>query len=239
MQLSSQSQPPAGVVDVWLRQVRPQEPAGQRLLAPDERKRARRLVNEEARTLFVVARSLLRSVLAGYLDCTPQAVRLDQRCLRCGKQHGKPRLVDPPSKLAFNLSHAHGLIALAVSHDREVGIDVEWRGRADTMPKLAPLLLSAAELEGLEEVPEPRRPEVLLQCWVRQEALLKATGEGLGRDLRELALPSGRGGTAVYRRDGTWWGVCGLDVGPDHTGAVAVHECFPRLRRRSLAHAFM
>lgn len=228
------NEPPAGVVDLWLRRVRPQEPVDLWLPAPDERKRAARLVSDEARTLFVVGRSLLRVVLAGYLGLAPQALRLDQRCPRCGAQHGKPRLAAPVSDLTFNLSHAQGLIALAVCRGREIGIDVEWRGRSATMPELVPLLLSAAERQALEEIPAARQPEVLLESWVRKEALLKATGEGLGRDPRDVVVPLGQEGPMVYRRGGTWWGVYGLEVGPDHTGALAVRECMPRLRGRSL-----
>jgi phosphopantetheinyl transferase len=96
-----------------------------------------------------------------------------------------------------------------------------------------PPLLSPAELEALEQVPRARRPDLLLDCWVRKEALLKATGEGLARDLRELALPLVQNRPLVHRRDGTWWGVCQLDAGPDHVGAVAVRECLPRLRPRA------
>jgi 4'-phosphopantetheinyl transferase len=235
MQPALQLEPPAGVVDLWLRPVGADEPASEQWLAPDERERARRFVNPEARVLFVLGRSLLRAALSTYLDCAPHTLRLDQRCARCGDQHGKPRLVDPASDLAFNLSHARGLIALAVGRQREVGIDVEWRGRAATMPELIPLLLSQTELQALQKIPDVRRPEVLLECWVRKEALLKATGEGLGRDLREVTLPLVHPGPAVYQHDGIQWGVCGLDLGPEHTGAVAAQADIPLLRRRSLA----
>lgn len=151
MQPSSDSEAPAGVVDLWLCQVRPvvgSEPADERLLAPGECERATRLFDDEARTLFVLGRSLLRATLSGYLGCAPRDLRFDQRCARCGQQHGKPCLVDPGCELAFNLSHTRGLIALAVCWGGEVGIDVEWRGRAPTMPELARVLLS----------PRPARP---------------------------------------------------------------------------------
>jgi hypothetical protein len=114
-----------------------------------------------------------------------------------------------------------------------------YMGCAPQALRLVPLVLSAAELEELEKIPEARWPQILLECWVHKEALLKATGEGLGRDLRQVPLPLVRGGPRIYRRDGIWWGVCGLDIGPEHTGAVAVRECVPRLRRRSLAHALI
>ena len=224
------------VVDLWLRPVGPHdlsELPSEGLLAPDERERARRFASDEARALFVLSRSLLRTALAGCLGCAPEVLRLDQRCAGCGAQHGKPRLVDPASDLAFNLSHTRGLIALAVCRGHEIGIDVEWRGRAGTMPELVPLLMSAEELAWLERIPEARRPALLLDCWVRKEALLKATGEGLSADLRELSLPQERDALQVCRRAGTWWGVCRLAVGPDHLGAVAVRECLPRLRRHS------
>jgi 4'-phosphopantetheinyl transferase len=222
-------------VDLWLHQVRPGQPAADGLLAPDERERARRFVSDEARVLFVLGRSLLRAALASYLGCPPWALRLDQRCARCGAQHGKPRLIAPASDLAFNLSHTHGLIALAVCRGRAVGIDVEWRGRAAAMPELAPLLLAPAELEALDEVPHARQDQVLLDCWVRKEALLKATGEGLNRDPRELRLPLGDPAPAMCLHQGVWWGVAGLDVGPGHAGALALRDRLPRPRRRSLA----
>jgi 4'-phosphopantetheinyl transferase len=208
VQPSPDSEPPAGVVDLWLHEVRPfvgSESADERLLTPGERERARSFVSDEARILFVLGRSLLRAVLSSYLGRAPQDLRLDPRCVRCGQQHGKPRLVDPACDLAFNLSHTNGLIALAVCRGGEVGIDVEWRGRAPTMPELAPSLLSAEELRALEELLPTRRQEVLLGCWVRKEALLKATGEGLSRDPREVVLPLVPRGPVVYERDGMWW----------------------------------
>ena len=229
--------PPTGVVDLWLRWVQPRtgaESGAERLLTPDELERARRFASADMRALFMLGRSLLRAALSTYLGCAPQDLRLDQRCDRCGEQHGKPRLVDPGavSDLAFNLSHAQGLVALAVCRN-DVGIDVEWRGSAETMPEVAPLLLSAAEFEALEEIPAARRSQMLLECWVRKEALLKATGEGLGRDPREVVLPLPRDEPAVYWYDGAWWSVRGLDVGPDHAGAVAVRESIASVRHRS------
>jgi 4'-phosphopantetheinyl transferase len=230
---SPRPHPPADV-DLWLQHVQPRQPAGDGLLAPDERERAGRIIDDEARALFVLGRSLLRVALSTYLGCAPQALRLDLRCAHCGRQHGKPRLVAPVSDLAFNLSHTRGLIALAVCRGRAVGIDVEWRGRAPTMPELAPMVLAPAELEALEQVPDVRREQLLLDCWVRKEALLKATGEGLSRDPREVRLPLGDATPTLYRHEGVWWGVAGLDVGPDHAGALALRDGMPRPRRRSI-----
>jgi phosphopantetheinyl transferase len=164
-------------------------PPGRRTkVGPDERRRAARFRSDQARALFVQGRSLLRQVLATYLGCPPQMLRLDQWCVRCGAaDHGKPRLVSPPSELTFNLSHAEGLVVVAVCCGQPVGVDVEWRGRAQAMPELVGLVLSPTELAALEELPQADRAGVLLRCWVRKEALLKATGEGLGRGPRAAA----------------------------------------------------
>lgn len=227
--------PPTGVVDLWSREVGPgrPDPAADRLLAPQERERAARFRNEEAHALFVQGRVMLRQALSTYLGCPPQALRLEQRCPRCGApEHGKPRLASPASELVFNLSHARRLVVLAVCRWGQVGVDVEWRGRARVMPEVARLLLSATERAALAEIPEGGRQGALLRCWVRKEALVKATGEGLGRDPRELSMPLAGEGPLLCQHQGAQWGLRDLEVGGDHVGAVAVRGQVPRLRWR-------
>jgi 4'-phosphopantetheinyl transferase len=195
VQSSSQQVPPAGVVDLWSRRVGPErpDPATERALDPEERRRAGRFRSDRARALFVQGRSLLREALATYLGYPPRLLRLDQRCVRCGAaDHGKPRLLSPASDLTFNLSHADGLVIVAVCSGQPVGVDVEQRERAQAMPQLVGALLSPIERAALEEIPQADRAGVLLRCWVRKEALLKATGEG-------LSLDSGHVGTVAVR----------------------------------------
>src|ERR1043166_8405896 len=88
------------------------------LLADDERLRMARFRHESDRTLFLLSRGLMRSVLASYLGCRPADVRFTV------SNFGKPVLhADTPvgTSICFNLTHSHGVAALAVGNGRDVG----------------------------------------------------------------------------------------------------------------------
>lgn len=77
---------------------------------------------EEARTQFLAARSLLRTVLSIYQPRRPSD------WVFTANAYGRPRLIDEQATipLHFNLSHTHGMVACAISRTEEVGIDVEY-----------------------------------------------------------------------------------------------------------------
>src|ERR1022692_4066950 len=100
------------------------------LLTPEEQDRMARFRHEQDRTLYLLSRGLMRSVLASYLGCRSRDVRF------AANDFGKPILENAPvahapgsPKLHFNLTHSRGAAALAVSRGREVGIDIEQRER--------------------------------------------------------------------------------------------------------------
>src|SRR5205085_940988 len=80
--------------------------------------RASRFKVPAPRQQFVISRAFLRLALSRYLHIEPRDVRF--RTL----VHGKPELAADET-IRFNLSHTDGAAALAVTHDRAVGIDVE------------------------------------------------------------------------------------------------------------------
>ena len=75
---------------------------------------------ERDRERFIAARGLLRLILARYLGASPCGLRFSTG------PHGKPELAAPASALRFNLSHSDDLMLLAVTHGREVGVDLEF-----------------------------------------------------------------------------------------------------------------
>jgi 4'-phosphopantetheinyl transferase len=87
----------------------------------------------------------------------------------------------PP--LAFNLSHTHGLVACAVAHDAQVGVDVECVERATASRAIAERYFSAPELAQLDACPEERRSSHFIELWTLKEAYLKAVGSGLAHPL--------------------------------------------------------
>lgn len=148
------------------------------LLSPDERTRATRLRAAERRRRFVVARGVLRTILARYLDAEPASLRFDYG------PHGKPALMAAP--LRFNLSHSHDLALVAVAREREVGIDVERVRDTVEVARLAARFFSPPEQALLAALSPADRPGAFFRLWTCKEAYLKATGEGMSRALGTL-----------------------------------------------------
>src|SRR5256714_15245064 len=89
------------------------------LLSDGERERARRFAFDVDRSRFIVARALLRQLLAARLGVRPEAVELAS-----GKR-GKPALAGrfATSDLRFNVSHCKDVAVYALSSGREGGGD--------------------------------------------------------------------------------------------------------------------
>ena len=154
-----------------------------RLLADDERGRAARFRPATARCRFVIARAMLRDVLARYLGEAPAALRFAY-----GDQ-GKPALVAPSgaAALRFNLSHSGGLALCAVARGRDVGVDVE-QIRDVAVARLAARFYAPAEQAALAALAPAAARTVFFRLWTCKEAYLKATGTGVSRPLAEVAV---------------------------------------------------
>lgn len=133
-----------------------------------------------------IARSELRAVLA-------QATGLEPARIGFGRgRFGKPLVlaVDDPDRTArpyFNVSHTASVFAVLVCAGGPVGIDVEDRVRDGHFRDLYDLVLSPEERCLLEAARGDEASDRFLWFWTRKEALLKASGVGLGCDLRGVA----------------------------------------------------
>src|SRR6266705_2066985 len=91
--------------------------ASAQLLSDRERERARRFAFDPDRNRFIVARALLRQLLAARLGVRPEAVELGSGA------RGKPALAGrfADSDLRFNVSHCKDVAVYGLSSGREVG----------------------------------------------------------------------------------------------------------------------
>jgi 4'-phosphopantetheinyl transferase len=187
-------------VHVWL--ANPDEPmaAGrlqrlEMLLDPGERTRHRRFRFERDRRLFLVAHALLRTTLSRYRDLPPAAWTF-----RAGA-HGRPEIAGPEAgpPLRFNLAHAHGLAACAVTLGCAVGIDVERRRPIDELSSLARQTLTAEEHRSLQALPAAERATRFLVSWTLKEAYSKARGLGLALPLGSFGFVLEEGGAGRIR----------------------------------------
>jgi 4'-phosphopantetheinyl transferase len=200
-----------GPVVWWARPVPPVDGGGlAALLDAHERGRLDRFRREADRARYLAAHALARLALAAALGRSAADLEFDRTC-RCGKQHGKPVLPGGP---AFSLTHAGGLVGVAVHPHGPVGLDVEEERELTDLPALAQHACSPAET-----APDPAGFFVL---WTRKEALLKATGAGLASPMAAITL--GPSGVVEWTGDGAPSGpvwLRDLRPGPGYRAAIA------------------
>jgi len=229
LELSSQH------VDVWRSTT--QLPAMQRIslqqcLSPLEIERANRYRIMDRREEFIIARGLLRTLLARLLREDPLDLEFS-----IGSK-GKPALRRPDtgSAIRFNVSHSHGIILIAMTHDREIGVDVEMIRDKTDHERMAQRFFSPAECEQLQRLPEADRQRAFFHCWTRKEAFLKATGMGitLALDSFDTAFWPAENAQLLATRwdedEAGKWSMMHLAPSPEHVGTVAVEGAGASLR---------
>jgi 4'-phosphopantetheinyl transferase len=166
------------------------------MLAADELARAARFHFDKDRNHFIVARALLRKLLAAYLDVGADELQF------CYAEKGKPSLEESrPGSLKFNLAHSYGLAIYAFSWNREVGVDLEFIREDLADEKIAERFFSESEIQTLRELPAELRKQAFFDCWTRKEAYIKARGEGLSMPLDEFDVTLRPGEVAALLRN--------------------------------------
>jgi len=210
-----------GVVHLWRFPVDGQEPA-EAILDATEWQRARRLLAPEKARQFIIARTRLRQILAGYLDCPPHSLRFAYG------PAGKPALVMPESQpLAFNLAHSGRWGVCAVAGAADVGVDVDHADRPLEPDKLAARFFSASERMLLQSCPRQRRHRLFMRLWTRKEAWLKGKGGGFSEPDQDLG-PVHLAGCCTD--DGVWQ-LRSFVVDKHYLGALAVSRKITLLQR--------
>jgi 4'-phosphopantetheinyl transferase len=203
--------------------VREQAEAGLRgELSPGEIARAERFASPRVRRRFVVARGTLRALLGFLLEERPRSVPIAEG------SSGKPRLAEPEPRLHFNVSHSGDLALVCVADGLEVGVDLESVRPVPSAVAIARRCFTPAEASFVEDGAQEDVDRRFLRCWTRKEALVKALGTGLDRDLRNFSVPlTPAGGIALIEgSDGGSppgpWLLVDVPLGPEHVAAAAL-----------------
>jgi 4'-phosphopantetheinyl transferase len=154
------------------------------LESEDERERRLRLRFDRDRHERLVSVALVRTTLARYTDVAPRAWVFERN------EHGRPEPVPghggPP--LRINLSHTRGLVACAVTVDRDIGVDVECVVRRGDPVAIADRYFAPAEVRALHACPAVHRRDRFFQYWTLKESYIKARGMGLRIPLRRFSF---------------------------------------------------
>lgn len=186
------------------------------MLSADERARAGQFLFASDRRRFIARRGILRALLARYLRQDPATIRFSYG------RFGKPDLarLDAADPLYFSASHSGVIAVYAMTWTSPIGIDVERLREIPGFDAVALRYCAPVEASRLTALPPERRQEELFASWTGYEALLKATGDGLGV---EGAPPSG-------------WQLRRLKPTPGYLGAIAYKDHAARLSLWSLVN---
>jgi 4'-phosphopantetheinyl transferase len=201
------------------------------ILSNDERKRAARFHFERDRSRFIATRARLRILLGHYLKKKPSEIGFSYG------PNGKPFLSSgEDARLRFNLSHSRGIVLYAVTHEREIGVDLEYNSENVDIDALAKRFFSLREIAALKSLPEHEKQRAFFACWTRKEAYIKARGEGLSLPLDSFSVSLNPLEPAVLLEvqdnpeESSRWALIELDSGPRYAGALAVEGRNWRLR---------
>lgn len=148
------------------------------LLSPQRREQVLRFKYEQGRRLSAAAYLLLCEGLR-------QEFGINEPPTFGYHNNGKPFIEGYP-EVHFNLSHCREAAICAVSH-QPVGIDVESiREYHDTLARYT------MNDEEMELITHAARPDVaFIRLWTMKESLLKLTGEGIRKDMKEVLTDYG------------------------------------------------
>ena len=97
-------------------------------------------------------------------------------------EYGKPFLKNHKD-VFFSLSHSENMVMCAIS-DEEIGCDIQIiEDKKDNILKIAKRFFTTKESEYMESLSDDEVMDVFYRIWTAKESYIKATGEGLSKDL--------------------------------------------------------
>ena len=150
--------------------------AASALLDAHERGRRDRFVFPEHARLFTLAHGLVRRTLMAHLGTSE--LKFSEN------QYGKPSVPG----VEFNLSHTKGLVALGISDEGALGVDVETFERNTDVLSVAQHSFSDLEAADVTACAPADRKERFFRYWTLKESYIKARGMGLHLPLKAFSF---------------------------------------------------
>jgi 4'-phosphopantetheinyl transferase len=196
------------------------------VLDPSEKKRAAQFHFERDRQNFLRSHVTVRNQLSHYLQQAPDSIRYAHN------KHGKPKLAvsneETGVHLQFNYSHSGSWLALGITAEGEIGVDIEQlaKARVPEWRKIAARFFSPPEAEALQPLSDDEGYPAFMRLWTAKESILKSQGSGLGswRGLPAIdRLPGPEPLVAEGELEGVNWWMVTVQV--EDEAALAVSLC--------------
>ncbi len=224
-----------GEVYLWLVDLEQQVSDLQRLwrvLSKDEVQRAESFCFARDQRSFVVARGLLRFLLAAYTHKQPEALEFSYNA------NGKPCLSEGDALPAFNIAHSETHALYAICANCHIGVDIERIRPFDRYLDIAQGHFAPQEYSQITSAPHGERGELFFRYWTLKEAVVKAIGVNLDR-LRDFQLRVFDDGAADVQflhacvcSDMRWY-LRWFYPAKDFAGALATTGCVRRVIART------
>jgi 4'-phosphopantetheinyl transferase len=149
-----------------------------------DRDRAARFRFAPDRSRFVLGRALLRKSLGHFLGLPPESIELGYT------DRGRP-IYPPDPRIQFSISHTQDLVAVALTENANIGIDLEAVSPHLDLIELAERIFSPDDLAVFNAHPAGEKLAAFYRAWTRKEAYLKARGEGIAEGLEQISVSMG------------------------------------------------
>ncbi|HEX5885912.1 MAG TPA: 4'-phosphopantetheinyl transferase superfamily protein, partial [Pyrinomonadaceae bacterium] len=127
----------------------------------------------------------------------------------------------------------HRVALLAITEDRQIGVDVEHIRADFATEEIARRFFSHLEVESFNSLRTEEQVAAFFRCWTRKEAFIKATGKGLSQPLDKFDVTLAPGVTAALLRvdedDASRWSMSDIDAGSDYAGALVVEGSISKI----------
>jgi len=244
MEAARPESPAIAAIDLWncsLTNLADAAPVFAPLLSAEERERASRFRFGRLGDAYTVGRGMTRVILGKYVSIPPAELRFVYG------PNGKPRLASggaagsaaglPSGEgVYFNVSHSGAVMVCAVTRAGEIGVDVEQIRPKVEAREIAERFFHTAEAAELQGLGGDALLETFFRCWTRKEAFVKATGEGLARNMASYRVSCRAGEPARLLRisdpddDPAAWSLYSFAPAPGYCSAVAIRH--PRISVR-------
>lgn len=175
---------------------------------------------------FIIRHGMLRMLLGAYLGSSPSRLNFT------AGPNGKPEIQTcrREGRTYFNVSHSRDVAIFGITGACPIGVDVECIQPVPDYEGIAREFFSQTEAESLMGLPAKLRFECFYNLWTRREALVKATGDGLGSGQMPQSAP-------LFRPDGSKlrepspslgasdeWNICSFSPREGYVATVAFRK---------------
>ncbi|MDR0786663.1 MAG: 4'-phosphopantetheinyl transferase superfamily protein [Gemmatimonadota bacterium] len=189
----------------------------------DEADRYSRIRFPEDRARALVARGMLRTILAAQSGIPPAGLAFHY------SPKGKPTLA-PVHKinLPFSVSHSGDWALIGVGGAGRVGVDIERLRPFRKLSAIADRYFAPREITLLHQVDEASRLRTFFSLWTAKEAFVKALGGGISHGFHTFTvLTDNQGQPAVSDVDGSEaegarWTIWSGEPTPGYLASVAI-----------------